>query len=265
MELSRHLADSGAGLDERLQNCVEVLASLTRAEKVSLMLLEGDFLVVRAASNPGLNGMRTPLDEHSISTAVVNSKAPFFTRAVQDSLYNQVSRQGDLSRYRTGSLISLPLMDEDQVVGVLNLSDKMEASSFDELDLEMAQGISGQVSGQVSFSALQSRLERAYRDLEASQQAKDDLMYMVFHDMKAPVTGVKEILGILSDPQTADGAGSPELMNLAQSDLEILWRRISNLLDLSRMDGGGFPMNPGPLDLAALAGSLWAAWWASAG
>ena len=253
VELSAHLAGAQGGLGEKLQNCVEVLAGLTNAEKVSLLLLEGDALVVKAASNSGLIGMRTSLEEHTISTDVVKRKAPVYTKAVEDSGYHEVSRQGDVSSYRTGSLISLPLMVKDQVVGVLNLSDKQGASYFDETDLEMAQGIAGQVADQVNFSALHSRLNKAFLDLEASQRAKDDLMYMVFHDMKAPITGVKEILNLMADPAPVSGLESGQLLDLAQSDLELLWRRISNLLDISRMDGGDMPVNPVPLDLAALA------------
>ena len=130
VELSARLADCKAGLDEKLQNCVEVLAGLTGAEKVSLMLVEDDYLVVRAASNHELIGLSTALNQASISTAVVGSRSPVYTKEVGDTSYHQVSRQGDLSNYRTGSLISLPLLEVDQVIGVLNLSDKKDNVLF---------------------------------------------------------------------------------------------------------------------------------------
>ena len=186
VELSARLADSKAGLDEKLQNCVEVLAGLTGAEKVSLMLLEDDSLVVRAASNPELIGLVTHLDQASISTAVAGSRSPVYTKEVEDTGYHQVSRQGDLSYYRTGSLISLPLLEEGQLIGVLNLSDKKDQAYFDEIDLETALGVACQMAGQLHFSAMHSRLDRAFRELEGSQRAKEDLMYLVFHEHESP-------------------------------------------------------------------------------
>jgi signal transduction histidine kinase len=253
VELSRTLAESQTGLTEKLQTCVEVLAGLTRAERASLMLVEEDSLVVRAATQPELVGLKTPLEQHSISTAAANSLTPVFTQEVESSAYSMVSRDGGISSYRTGSLISLPLLDDQRLVGVLNLSDKKDSQHFTQDDLDLARGIIGQLAGQVSFSALHSRLNRAYRDLEDSQRIKQDLMYMVFHDMKAPLTGVKEILKLISG-NGLSSTDKNQMLAFAQGDLELLWRRITNLLDLSRMESGGFPTNPVDLELSDLAG-----------
>ena len=57
----------------------------------------------------------------------------------------------------------------------------------------------------------------------------------------------------MADPTPGPEMDTAQLLDLAQSDLELLWRRITNLLDLSRLDGPGLPLNPVPLDLAAMA------------
>ena len=79
-------------------------------------------------------------------------------------------------------------------------------------------------------------------------------MYLIFHDMKAPLTGVKEILKLLGPDGDLGREEREQFLALADSDLELLWRRITNLLDLNRMDGDQMPVNLVPLDLAALAG-----------
>lgn len=253
VELGRALADPEQSLEQKLFECVKVLASLTKAESCSLMLVEGEELVVRAANHPGLVGMASKLSEDSISTEVVKTGRPIYTKEVGQSAYAGVRRQGGKRSYRTGSLVCLPLLEGGRVVGVLNLADKAGAPFFDEQDAAMAQDIAREASRLINFSALHARLERAYQELSEAQRDKEDLMYMIFHDMKAPVTGVKEVLGLLGP----EGGLSPEeqaqCLAAAQDDLELLWRRITNLLDLKRMDAGQFPLTPLPLNLAQLA------------
>ncbi|MGD9123973.1 MAG: ATP-binding protein [Desulfarculaceae bacterium] len=252
VKISRILADPEMGLDKKLQVCVEDLARLAQAERGSLMLVEEDALVVRAATNTNIIGMATPISESTISTDVVRSGEPVFIKDVDDSNYARVSRNGDQSSYRTGSLISLPLKEGGQTVGVLNLSDKVGSPHFDESDLALAQGFADQVTRLVNFSALHSRLEAAYRELSHAQKTKDDLLYMIFHDMKAPVTGVKEILKLLGPGGELEPDQRDHYLALAESDLELLWRRITNLLDLNRMDALQLTLDQTQADLAQL-------------
>lgn len=253
VDLGRVLSDPGEPLDRKLAQCVQALASLTRAESCSLMLVEDGALVVRAASQPDLVGLTTPLDQASIATEVVCSGRPIYAKEVGESDFAQVSRQGGKSFYRTGSLISLPLMEGGQVVGVLNLADKAGEPCFSSRDAETAQSIAQQVSRLINFSALHSRLQTAYEDLAEAQKAKDDLMHMIFHDMKAPIAAVKEVLGLLDPAFGLDPQEKSQYLALAREDLELLWRRTSNLLDLKRMEAGQYPLILLPLNLADLA------------
>jgi signal transduction histidine kinase len=253
VDLGRMLADPKEPFDRKLAQCVQALARLTQAESCSLMLVEDEELVVRAASQANLVGLTTPLDQASIATEVVCSGQAVYAKEVGDSDFAQVSRQGGKRSYRTGSLISLPLMEGGQVVGVLNLADKAGEPCFSSQDVETAQSIAQEVSRLINFSALHSSLQAAYEDLAEAQQAKDDLMHMIFHDMKAPIAAVKEVLGLLDPSFGLEPHEKSQYLALAREDLEILWRRTSNLLDLKRMDAGQYPLTPLPLNLADMA------------
>ncbi|KIX14638.1 GAF domain-containing sensor histidine kinase [Dethiosulfatarculus sandiegensis] len=256
VDLSAVLADPKMQLAEKLQTCAETLARVCKAEKASLMLKEKEYLVVAAATDFNLVGISTPLEQDTISTRVLRSKEAVYIKNVAKSDFAAQSREGDKSHYRTGSLICVPLLDNDAAVGVLNLSDKKNSPYFDDLDLELAQRVAAQITRQVIFSALHSKLDAAYRELNRALQAKEDLMYMVIHDMKAPVTGVREVLRLLR-PET--GLPVEERLNyltLAENDLEQLWRRITNLLDLGKMDTNQFPLNPTSLNLNEFIGEI---------
>ncbi len=252
VQLGNLLADPVLELDHKLQHCTLELARLAAAESASIMLVEGRELVVRAATNQRIVGLANPLEGDTISGQVARSGQPVYLTDVAQSAFAQVRREGDRSTYRTKSLISLPLMADGKPVGVLNLSDKAGAPSFDQDDLALAQSIASQLSRLINFSALHSRLGAAYQDLSRAQRAKDDLMFMIFHDMKAPVTGVKEVLKLLGPGHDLTPEERVQYLALAESDLELLWRRITNLLDLNRMDADQLPLNPTPLNLAAL-------------
>lgn len=255
LELNRTLVRSELPLDLRYQELVSVLARLAKAEKCSLMLVEDGRLEVKAATNRGVVGMLAPLEQIAISTAVLRSGQAIYLKDIADSPFAHVGRAGDSSTYRTGSFICLPLCDEGATVGVLNLSDKQGLPHFDQSDLEMAQAMADQVAVLVNFSALHQRLNQAYQDLRDSQRAKDDLMSMLFHDMKAPLTALKEVLKLLA----ADKLSPTErkrCLDLAGLDMEQLWRRVSNMLDLGRMEGGLMPLRSRPVRLAELAGEV---------
>ena len=89
-------------------------------------------------------------------------------------------------------------------------------------------------------------------ELAQAQQAKEDLMHLIFHDMKAPITAVKEVLGMLEPPGGLPARERSQYLAMARGDLELLWRRLTNLLDIKRMDAGRYPLDLMPLNLADL-------------
>lgn len=78
-------------------------------------------------------------------------------------------------------------------------------------------------------------------------------MHMIFHDMKAPITAVKGIIRLLGPEGGLGEAERAQYLALADGDLEQLWRRITNLLDLNRMDSGEMPVQSQAVDLALVA------------
>jgi signal transduction histidine kinase len=265
MELSRLLADPGQALGDKLQACLAVLARQARAEQASIMLVEGPQLVVAAATNPRLIGQATPLSEATISTRVVCTGQAICLPDLADSDLAALARRGQESRYRTSSLISLPLLADGVAVGVLNLADKVAdkvadkaagetgGQPFTPADLELARDMAGQVAGLVHFSVLHSRLLAAHQRLRREQREKDELMHLIIHDLKAPLTAAREALSLLGPESGLDQAERDQFRALAEADLELLWRRVTNLLDLQRMDQERLPMQPTPLRLAAIA------------
>jgi GAF domain-containing protein len=129
LRVSSVLADETLGLGFRLQETTNAILKILGARSGSIMLVEKDDLVVRAASNPRILGFRKSLKESSISTDVIRTGRMSLMR-------KQESEARDVSSYQSNFSATLPLFSNGRVIGVLNLTDKENAGEFtpDEID-----------------------------------------------------------------------------------------------------------------------------------
>jgi diguanylate cyclase (GGDEF)-like protein len=111
-------------------------AEILKAEKGSLMLSEGDSLVIKAAK--GINkwlvhDMKIKRGE-GIAGKVFRDGMPLFIRDFEEMELLNIKPK---SRYRTGSFISVPLKFGSETMGVLNISDKTTGKEFTEQDFKL--------------------------------------------------------------------------------------------------------------------------------
>ncbi|MBN2351028.1 MAG: response regulator [Spirochaetales bacterium] len=110
----------------------------------------------------------------------------------------------------------------------------------------------------VEMALHRHRLEKALREqytrLREVEKLRDDLIHMVVHDMRSPLT---VILGNLELTRIAVDSGRP----VSASGLEAAWHgaealmeMIDALLDVNRLEEGKMPINPIECDLYDLAG-----------
>ena len=111
-----------------------------RVERCSLMQLDpaGETLVIAAQ-----RGMDPELSKHikvrigqGVSGWVAHNRKPLFVRVKQDAAGMGRSGRED---YNSDSFICVPLVYNNRVWGVLNLSNKCEGELFDDMDLDRAQ------------------------------------------------------------------------------------------------------------------------------
>ncbi len=92
-------------------------------------------------------------------------------------------------------------------------------------------------------------LQRTYRELQRLQDLRDNLVDMIAHDMRTPVTA---IIGSL---QTAlqdvpPGSMVEEMVRNAVQDARRLEMMTEDLLDINRMEAGQLPMQMEPVDVS---------------
>ncbi len=99
------------------------------------------------------------------------------------------------------------------------------------------------------LKAARDEVDASYRKLQALERLKDDLMKMIVHDLKSPLTG---ILGTLEMAIEGDlGDVSPELRHLLSDGLQRgadALRLIEDLLELTRLEESHIRLNLQRLD-----------------
>jgi len=92
-----------------------------------------------------------------------------------------------------------------------------------------------------------STLTERLRELE---RTRSEFMAMVSHDLHTPLTAIKGSLDVLLH----EGVGaelSRELMGIAQKNADRLFRMVSDILDLARIEAGRFEIHPEPFDVVS--------------
>lgn len=165
-EISQRLhghEDAEAMLDAILSAIERVLV----VERLSVVLREGSSGPFRIRRVRGFSmdesDMRIDPDR-GIAAMVLKSGEPMLVRDVVRDLGFSSEHAG---RYHTPSFISVPILMEDRVLGLLNVADKKNGNPFDSFELKVLTTIASQLS-----SSLQ-RLEARQREVENRIFRKD--------------------------------------------------------------------------------------------
>lgn len=85
------------------------------------------------------------------------------------------------------------------------------------------------------------RLEAAYQELLAADKHKTDFLSMISHELRTPLTSISATIALLLSGRTgAVNQVQREFLEISLAQADKLARLIADLLDLARIDAGGF-------------------------
>lgn len=154
-------------LDQCLDRIVDGAYRIFRAEKVSLMLLDeaaGEMRICAARNIPDdvLEQVVVKLGD-GLAGKVAESGDPLVVSNLeQDPRFKRKSKR----QYRTGSFAIVPLKHKDRVLGVMNLTNRADGTSFTEEDLALLAALANQASIAIQNSRLIAQLNREKEQLK---------------------------------------------------------------------------------------------------
>jgi len=91
-------------------------------------------------------------------------------------------------------------------------------------------------------------LFRDVTEAKALERMREDLLNMLVHDMRNPLSAAQHALHLLQDPEMQDV--TTELINIAFSSTERLTKLVETILEISRLESGRFELQQQALILA---------------
>jgi PAS domain S-box-containing protein len=242
-----HMMTSSLDLQQVLTAIISELKHVIDSEGLSVLLRDGDSLTFAAASGPGagiLLGTHIPLSA-GVAGAVLQSRTPTLIENVQrdERFYDGVDRQ---SGFSTRSLLAVPLIAGDQVIGVMEAVNKVDGS-FDPHDLELAQAIAASAVIAIKNARMYEALQEHNRLLQISQPrriqtekmaALGRLTTSLAHEINNPLQVVQGchtlISETLEDPDQTDAqklAAVRQDLTMAMGEVERMAALIRRLRD----------------------------------
>jgi two-component system sensor histidine kinase KdpD len=149
-------------------------------------------------------------------------------------------------------VLYIPIATPERVPGVLEISGKPGGGRFSEEDERILTSFADQAALALERTRLTEEAARA-AVLEQSDALKSALLAAVSHDLRTPLTAIKASASALLDrsvPWTDDARS--ELLETIDEETDRLTQMVSNLLDLSRIEGGALRPDRDWYDLAEL-------------
>jgi signal transduction histidine kinase len=135
------------------------------------------------------------------------------------------------------AMLSVPLVWHDGVVGVLNVQTR-DARRFDDREIAFLQTIAALLAGIVEKGRLTAEVEARLAQLTALDAARAELLSVVTHELRTPLSVVRVYVDLLGDAATGAGADDPESWHdAAIEQLGRLDRLVDSILASVRGEG----------------------------
>ncbi|MEW6595326.1 MAG: ATP-binding protein [Thermodesulfobacteriota bacterium] len=227
--------------DQRLARILNCILDYLGVEQGSIMVVAGKKkeLVVRAATRTELIGHTQRLDNGSVAAWVARHREPLFIPDIaRDKRFRSQCRQ----HYKKNALLSVPILRNDKLLGIINVTDKAGEENLLKEDITRLLDFTGLVLSLLVQQSLQEELKKQRdtlrqrnQELQRQQAMRAELSKLLIHDLKGPLSEVVANLDILS---YSIGAEQREFLEAAQIGCNRAVRMVANLGTIDKIEDG---------------------------
>jgi signal transduction histidine kinase len=258
------LATTARTWDELLETVVDETRDALRASVSSLYLLDRDFENLTLAATNGLDRFqigraRVPFGG-GVTGRVAESREPLVIPDVSKDERFLWVRGIDQRRF-IASMLSVPLVWNDRIVGVLNVQTE-QPRDFSPSDVAHLRAIADVLAGIVEKGRMQLEAEERAAELKKIDGARAELIALVTHELRTPLAVVRAYTELLAEEPPLDGRDSrdPERRqrradwaHATMEQVERLDRLVDSILASVRV-GPEQPANLEPTDVGLVVG-----------
>lgn len=237
---------SALEIDDVLTIILNAAFELLEADEGSIMLVEGDELVVAAAAGHPRRyvGERRPITE-GLSGYVARTREQLIVEGTVEVAETPSRDKKDVS-----SALLVPMEARAELLGVLNLNVTTGTRRYTEYELRAL----GLFAEHAAMAIRHARALERERELRAHavelDRVRAQLVGSMAHDLKSPLTAILGSAKLLIDKsEQLDAAGRRQFAEAIARQSSRLLALIERLLEAARSQAQQLPLAPGPLDV----------------
>jgi signal transduction histidine kinase/DNA-binding NarL/FixJ family response regulator len=183
-------------------------------------------------------------DEHPVARVLRTGEPQLLRRITPEAMHSYADDPEHLEMLCTvgpRSSLIVPLVARGRVLGAITLSRSIPAPAFGNRDLALVVEVGRRAALAIENARLYERASRAVR-------ARDEVLGIVAHDLRNPLSAIAMSAELLCNPSLSDAERAEHLVGLRQCT-EQMERLIQDLLDVTRIEAGRLRVEAEPLDM----------------
>lgn len=222
---------------------LDLAINYTNAEKGSLMFVnERDELYILAARGIDIELIKTYRAKigEGIAGAVAKNLQPVLVKDIEkDAEFKGKKRD----RYKTRSFISCPIVSKNRLLGILNINDKKDGTSFTEDEFSLIKIIANQAAIAIENSILMNQLRAKAAEIEEINKKlietdviKTEFLARISHELRTPLNSIKGAIYYLKQSEKLTKAEQKEFHDIILNETDKLISIVESQLDFLRLE-----------------------------
>jgi signal transduction histidine kinase len=229
------ILNSTLSLEPLLKIIIQAATELTDTEACSIMLVDkdtGELHFAAATSmnqgdNEELRKVTVPLDNSIAGWIVRKNKALLIRDAKNDPRWHRAV--DDRSSFDTKSILGVPLTIRNEVIGVMEVLNKLQDEGFSQDDIQIANTLAAQAAIAIENARLLDELQDAYRNLAELDQLKSNFVSIASHELRTPLSVILGYASFLRDDVSGTASEQVEIVLQSAMKLRLLIDDMVNL------------------------------------
>ncbi len=232
------ILNSTLSLEPLLRIIIQSATELTHTEACSIMLLDKRTGELRFAhsigeGSEGLRNVTVPLD-NSIAGWIVRQGRPLLIRdAKTDPRWHP--QVDEAIEFDTRSILGVPLKVKNEVIGVMELLNKIGDRGFSQDDIQIASTLAAQAAIAIENARLLAELQHAYDDLAELDQLKSNFVSIASHELRTPLAVILGYASFLREEVSGEAGEQLEIVLQSAMRLRSI---IDDMVNLRHVDTG---------------------------
>jgi signal transduction histidine kinase/putative methionine-R-sulfoxide reductase with GAF domain len=198
--------------------------------------------------NKNYSVISVKIPEHAeLSEAIQGRKAVVTYHAHSSILPRNVA--DELKSTETTPFLVIPLIAKETIIGLIVVNKFGFRRSFSEKEVGVCQALANLASISLQNAALFGQINVANEQLKKLSNLKSDLLHIISHDLKSPLTVISGYAEILLDGPERMGENWVSILQEIISQTRMMARLIEDTLAISKIESGIIELNLEDLDI----------------